>query len=104
MKDSPLSAIQDVKGKRLGYSSPKSVTDMVSTIALTNRGMLDSVERKTVGSLSSSYTALREGGVDVIYMTEPVLSREKDNLKIVFRYQYEIHKMNKTVGILRNNY
>src|SRR3546814_14803492 len=82
-KDSPLSSIQDVKGKRLGYSSPKSVTDMVSTIALTNRGMLDSVERKTVGSLSSAYTALREGGVDVIYMTEPVLSREKDNIKTV---------------------
>src|SRR3546814_10448266 len=32
MKDSPLTSIQDVKGKRLGYSSPKSVTDMVSTI------------------------------------------------------------------------
>src|SRR3546814_19116774 len=93
MKNSPLSSIQDVKGKRLGYSSPKSVTDMVSTIALTNRGMLDSVERKTVGSLSSAYTALREGGVDVIYMTAPVLRREKDNIKIVFRSKEEIPNM-----------
>ncbi|HWK71179.1 MAG TPA: ABC transporter substrate-binding protein [Burkholderiaceae bacterium] len=104
MKDSPLSSIQDLKGKRLGYSSPKSVTDMVSTIALTNRGMLDSVERKTVGSLSSAYTALREGGVDVIYMTEPVLSREKDNIKIVFRSQDEIPHMTQTVGVVRSDY
>src|SRR3546814_1622927 len=77
---------------------------MVSTIALTNRGMLDSVQRKTVGSLSSAYTALREGGVDVIYMTEPVLSREKDNIKIVFRSQDEIPKMTQTVGIVRTDY
>src|SRR3546814_1671753 len=77
---------------------------MVSTIALTNRGMLDSVERKTVGSLSSAYTALREGGVDVIYMTEPVLSREKDNIKIVFRSQDEIPKMTQTRGIVRTDY
>ncbi|NYT84071.1 ABC transporter substrate-binding protein [Pusillimonas harenae] len=104
MKDSPLSSITDLKGKRLGYSSPKSVTDMVSTIALTNRGLLKDVERKTVGSLSSAYTALREGGVDVIYMTEPVLSREKDNIKIVFKSGDEIPKMTQTVGVVRSDY
>src|SRR3546814_3484890 len=54
--------------------------------------------------LSSAYTALREGGVDVIYMTEPVLSREKDNIKIVFRSQDEIPKMTQTVGIVRTDY
>src|SRR5690606_25189149 len=32
-KDSPLQSIDDLAGKRVGYSSPKSVTDMVSTIA-----------------------------------------------------------------------
>ncbi len=103
-KDSPLNGIEDLKGKRLGYSSPKSVTDMVSTIALTNRHLLDKVERKTVGSLSSAYTALREGGVDVIYMTEPVLSREKNNIKIIFRSGDEIPHMTQTVGIVRTDY
>lgn len=104
MKDSPLNSINDLKGKRLGYSSPKSVTDMVSTIALSNKGMLGDVERKTVGSLSSAYTALREGGVDVIYMTEPVLSREKDKLKIVFKSSDEIPRMTQTVGIVRSDF
>ncbi|MYN11733.1 ABC transporter substrate-binding protein [Pusillimonas sp. TS35] len=104
LKDSPLKSIEDLAGKKLGYSSPKSVTDMVSTIALSSRKLLDKVNRQTVGSLSSAYTALREGGVDVIYMTEPIYSREKDNLKIVFRSGDEIPHMTQTVGIVRTDY
>jgi len=104
MKDSPLKSIDDLAGKRVGYSSPKSVTDMVSTIALSNRKLLDKVERKTVGSLSSAFTALREGGVDAIYMTEPIYSREKENLKIVFRSADEIPHMTQTVGVVRSDY
>ena len=103
-KDSRLSSIMDLKGKKLGYSSPKSVTDMVSTIALTNRGILADVDRKAVGSLSSAYTALREGAVDVIYMTEPVLSREADNIKVVFKSGDEIPRLTQTVGIVRSDY
>ncbi|PLC51344.1 nitrate ABC transporter substrate-binding protein [Pollutimonas subterranea] len=103
-KDSPLNSIMDLKGKKLGYSSPKSVTDMVSTIALSNRGILADVDRKAVGSLSSAYTALREGAVDVIYMTEPVLSREAENIKVVFKSGDEIPKLTQTVGIVRSDY
>lgn len=103
-KDSPLNSIMDLKGKKLGYSSPKSVTDMVSTMALNNRGILADVDRKAVGSLSSAYTALREGAVDVIYMTEPVLSREADNIKIVFKSGDEIPRLTQTVGIVRTDY
>lgn len=103
-KDSPLTGIMDLKGKKLGYSSPKSVTDMVSTMALSNRGILKDVDRKAVGSLSSAYTALREGAVDVIYMTEPVLSREADNIKIVFKSGVEIPRLTQTVGIVRTDY
>ncbi len=103
-KDSPLSTIMDLKGKKLGYSSPKSVTDMVSTMALSNRGILADVDRKAVGSLSSAYTALREGAVDAIYMTEPVFSRERDNIKIVFKSGDEIPRATQTVGIVRSDY
>ncbi|WP_353153957.1 ABC transporter substrate-binding protein [Pollutimonas bauzanensis] len=103
-KDSPLNTIMDLKGKKLGYSSPKSVTDMVSTMALTNRGILADVDRKAVGSLSAAYTALREGAVDVIYMTEPVLSRERENLKVVFKSGDEIPRLTQTVGIVRTDY
>lgn len=100
---SPMSSIKDLKGKRLGYSSPKSVTDMVSMMALARAGVPD-VQRKAVGSLSAGITALREGAVDVIYTTEPVYSREKASFKLVFKSADAIPNATQTVGIVRTDY
>lgn len=101
---SPLNSINDLKGKKLGYSSPKSVTDMVSTMALSKAGILSDVDRKSVGSLSAGMTALREGAVDVVYNTEPVYSREKGQLKMAFRSSDLIPNATQTVGIVRTDY
>lgn len=103
-KDSALGSIADLEGKKLGYSSPKSVTDMVSTIALTKAGLFDKVERQAVGGLGSGLTALRENAVDVIYMLEPVFSQESKSLKIVFRSADSIPHMTQTVGIVQTDY
>ena len=101
---SPLNSINDLKGKKLGYSSPKSVTDMVSTMSLDKAGILADVDRKSVGSLSSAITALREGAIDVAYTTEPVYSREKANFKMVFRSVDMIPNATQTVGVVRTDY
>ncbi len=103
-KDSTIAGWKDLKGKTLGYSSPKSVTDMVSTMGLTNAGILKDVNRKTVGAQSSGMTALREGAVDVIYMTEPVYSREKANLRLAFRSTDGLPRLTQTVGIVQKDY
>ncbi|MGB3742272.1 ABC transporter substrate-binding protein [Castellaniella sp.] len=103
-KGSAISKIEDMKGKKLGYSSPKSVTDMVSTIALNKAGILDSVDRKAVGGLGSALTALRENAVDVIYMLEPVMSKEADTLKVAFTSSASIPHMTQTVGIVQTDY
>jgi NitT/TauT family transport system substrate-binding protein len=101
---SPLASINDLKGKKLGYSSPKSVTDMVSTMALNKAGILPNVERKAAGSLSAALTALREGALDAVYTTEPVYSREKATLKLVFRSTDQLPNTTQTVGVVRTDY
>jgi NitT/TauT family transport system substrate-binding protein len=103
-KESSISSIKDMKGKSLGYSSPKSVTDMVSVISLNKEGILADVERKAVGSVSAGLTALREGAVDVIYMIEPLLSKEKAQFKVAFRSSDSIPRMTQTVGVVRTDY
>ena len=103
-KDSPIGSWKDMKGKTLGYSSPKSVTDMVSTMALSANGLLKDVTRKPIGNQSSGMTALREGAADVIYMTEPVYSREKANLKIAFRSTDGLPGLTQTVGIVHRDF
>jgi NitT/TauT family transport system substrate-binding protein len=101
---SPLNSVNDVKGKTLGYSSPKSVTDMVSTMVLTKAGIFADVQRKAVGTLSSAITALREGAIDVAYTTEPVYSREKASFKMVIRAADLLPNTTQTVGIVRTDY
>ena len=45
-----------MKGKTIGYSSPKSTTEMISTIALDRAGLTGQVQRKPVGSSSGMMT------------------------------------------------
>ena len=101
---SPLNSIADLSGKKLGYSSPKSVTDMVSTLALNKAGIMGKVERKSVGSLSAALTALRQDAIDVVYNIEPAYTREKSTLKIVFRASDVIPNVTQTVGVVRTDY
>lgn len=102
--DERIKTVQDLKGKKLGYSSPKSVTDMVTTIMLNDHGLTGQVERRSVGSIGAGVTALREGGVDMIYVTEPVWSKEKDNFRPVFNSADWAPHITQTVGIVKTEY
>jgi NitT/TauT family transport system substrate-binding protein len=102
--DERIKTVQDLKGKKLGYSSPKSVTDMVTTMMLNDNGLTGQVERRSVGSIGAGITALREGGVDMIYVTEPVWSKEKDNFRPVFNSADWAPHITQTVGIVKTDY
>jgi NitT/TauT family transport system substrate-binding protein len=102
--DTSIKTVQDLKGKRLGYSSPKSVTDMITTMMLDANHLAGQVERKSVGSIGAGLTALREGGVDMVYVTEPVWSKEKDNFRAVFNSADWAPHVVQTVGIVRTDY
>lgn len=93
----------DLKGKTLGYSSPKSVTDILTSMMIDANG-LAGLERKSVGGIGSGLTALREGGVDMTYVTEPVWSKEKANYREAWRSTDMVPRITQTVGIVRTDY
>lgn len=102
--DTSIKAFADLKGKKLGYSSPKSVTDIVTSVMLRNEKLESAVERKSVGGIGSGLTALREGGVDMTYVTEPVWSKEKGNFRVVWWSTDIAPRVTQTVGIVRTDY
>ena len=51
--DERIKSVQDLKGKKLGYSSPKSVTDMITIMMLDDNGLTGQVERKSVGGIGA---------------------------------------------------
>jgi NitT/TauT family transport system substrate-binding protein len=104
LPSSTIMNIRQMKGKTLGYSSPKSTTDMISTIALQRVDMLGQVQRKPVGSSSGMMTSLQQGAVDVAYMNEPSYSQAKARLRIAFRSLDIVPNETQTVGIVRTDY
>src|SRR5436309_2116250 len=54
--DQSIKTVQDLKGKKLGYSSPKSVTDMITSMMLDANGLTGKVERKSIGGVGSGLT------------------------------------------------
>jgi NitT/TauT family transport system substrate-binding protein len=102
--DTSIKTFSDLKGKKLGYSSPKSVTDIITSVMLKNENLEKSVERKSVGGIGSGLTALREGGVDMTYVTEPVWSKEKNNFRPAWWSTDIAPRVTQTVGIVRTDY
>ena len=102
--DQSIKTVQDLKGKKLGYSSPKSVTDMITSMMLDANGLTGKVERKSVGGVGAGLTALREGAVDMTYVTQPVWAREKNNFRAVFNSTEWAPRVMQTVGVVKTDF
>jgi NitT/TauT family transport system substrate-binding protein len=84
-RDSPIKTIADLKGKKVGITSPRSTTEIILRIALQRAGILDSVEIVPAGSQGSATTALDVGAVDATPMAEPLISRNSAKFRVLFR-------------------
>ena len=102
--DERIKTVQDLKGKKLGYSSPKSVTDMITSMMLEDNKLTGQVERRPVGGVGAGVAALREGGVDMIYITQPVWAKEKENFRQVFNSTDWAPRVTQTVGVVRTDF
>jgi len=104
LKDANVNGIAQMKGKTIGYSSPKSMTEMITIVGLERAGLSGQVQRKPVGASGTMMIALQQHAVDVAYMTEPSFSARKDQLKIAFRSTDIVPAETQTVGVVRTDY
>ncbi len=86
--DAPLNSAKDLRGKRLAYSRPRSVSEMFLLLLLEKMGMKKSnVTMLDVGADSAGITAVETGAADLTIMTEPFYSmqvHQGGKYKIVF--------------------
>ncbi|NNM73102.1 ABC transporter substrate-binding protein [Enterovirga aerilata] len=102
--DERIKTVQDLKGKKLGYSSPKSVTDMITTMMLEDNKLTGQVERRPIGGIGAGVAALREGGVDMTYITQPVWAKEEANFRHVFTSTDWVPRVTQTVGVVKTEF
>jgi NitT/TauT family transport system substrate-binding protein len=104
--DSPMSSIQDIVGKKIGYTSPGSVTNMLILMAMKAQGIDPSkVTLVPAGGIGANLTAVLSGAIDAGMTGEPIWSQEKAKVKPVFWTKDVLPpNMTQTVGIVTEEF
>ena len=79
-------SIADLKGKKIGVSTPGSSTNMMANMVLLRGGLQASdVSFVGVGAAVSALSALRSGQIDALSYTDPVMTmlEQKGEVKII---------------------
>ena len=98
--DSDVRTIKDLVGKKVAFTSPKSVTEMLLLMSLDAAGVKqDSVTRVAGGGYGPGITLMEAGGVAAAPIIEPALTINKTRYRTVFAAKDLLPPMVITVGI-----
>ena len=102
----PYKSIKDLKGKKIGYTRPASVTNMLILMALEEAGMKpNDVELVAVGGTGAILAAVLQGSIAAGNISEPLWTRDKAKLQPVFWIKDVMSPvMTQTVGITTEEY
>lgn len=82
---SPLTGIKELAGKRVAFTAPNSVSNMIILMALKANGMgRDQVKLVPAGDLGANLSAVTSGAVDAGFSDTLIYSQRKDLVQPVF--------------------
>lgn len=104
--ESSLASVKDLKGKKIGFTRPGSVSQMVVLLMLKQLGLTaKDVEMVSVGGVGAVLTTIKNGTIDVAFTGEPLWTQEKANLKqIAWLHEIMDTRFTQIVGIVDTNY
>lgn len=95
--DSPIRSAADLEGQKVGFTSPKSVTDMLLTLVADKHGL--QIEPVAAGGIGAGLTMLEEGGIVAAPVMDPIWTKVQDRYRPVFQVKDELPPMVQTVGV-----
>lgn len=98
MPSSGIKSIQDLKGKRIGFTRPKSISETMAKWMLDKHGMSGQASLVSLGSVGAGLTALESGGVDATLILEPLWSARKERYQVAFTLA-ELPPITQMVGV-----
>ena len=103
---SPLHGIKDLVGKRIAFTAPNSVSNMIILMALKENGLTrEQVKLVPAGDLGANLSAVTSGAVDAGFSDTLIYSQRKDLVEPVFYVKNVMSpQMMQTVCITTTDY
>jgi NitT/TauT family transport system substrate-binding protein len=98
--DSPIKTIKDLKGKKIGYTNPRSTSQALARMLLQIAGYKpDDAELVKTGGFGEGIAALDSGQVDIVPITEPLWSKFKNKYRAVVVASDTLPPLDNVVGV-----
>ncbi|MBL8663204.1 MAG: ABC transporter substrate-binding protein [Candidatus Odyssella sp.] len=98
--ESPIKSLKDLEGKRIGFSNPKSLSEILAIMALEKGGLkAEQAQRVALGSLGGALTALEKDGVEAAITMQVVWAQRADKLRVILDAGRDLPPMVQSVGI-----
>jgi NitT/TauT family transport system substrate-binding protein len=100
--DSGIASIKDLNGKKVAFTSPKSVTDMLLIMVSDKHGI--KTQTVAAGGIGAGLTMVEQKAVVAAPVMDPIWSKMQSKFKPVFRVADELPPMVQTVGVTTAEY
>lgn len=99
-KDSPIKTIKDLKGKKIGYTNPRSTSQALAILLLKKAGYKpEDADLVKTGGFGPMVAALELGQIDVAAVTEPLWSKNKDKYRVLITGSEALPPLDNVVGV-----
>ena len=98
--DSPIKSVKDFKGKKIGYTNPRSTSQALARLLLQSGGYTEAdAELVKTGGFGEGIAALDSGQIDVAPITEPLWSKVKGKYRAVVVASEVLPPLDNVVGV-----
>ena len=98
--DSPIKSIKDFKGKKIGYTNPRSTSQALARMLLQAGGYTEAdAELVKTGGFGEGIAALDSGQIDIAPITEPLWSKVKSKYRAVVVANDVLPPLDNVVGV-----
>jgi NitT/TauT family transport system substrate-binding protein len=102
--DSPIKSIKDFKGRKIGYTNPRSTSQGLAMLLLTKAGLkAEDAELVHTGGFGEGVAALETGQIDVAPIAEPLWSQFQSKYRAVARASDLLPPLDNVVGVTTVN-
>ncbi|HWD16899.1 MAG TPA: ABC transporter substrate-binding protein, partial [Casimicrobiaceae bacterium] len=99
-KDSPIKTTKDLKGRKIGYTNPRSTSQALAILLLQKAGYKpEDAELEKTGGFGPMLAALDLDQIDVAAVTEPLWSKVKDKYRVLITGAEALPPLDNVVGM-----